>query len=385
MIKPLDVFKGLNCTINTTEDCNLRCKYCYEVNKNPKNIKKEDCFKFIDIILGDQSNWTERMKSIAKEGLVLDFIGGDSLMNWRLVDEVMEYFVYKVNVLNHPIKNRWRFMISSNGTLFTPEVQRFCEKWKEVLCLGVSIDGCPELHDMNRIFPDGRGSMSEIMKTWDWYRKTFPIESISTKSTLSKNSIPYIYKSLVFMHEVLGMKYIMQNFIMEDCGLTQEDLDLFDSEMEKCVNYIRQHDDDIYWSMIDKQFLSRKKPGVELPDEPKCGSGGMPCLSINGKIYPCFRWLPHTGHETMDFDCGDINRGLVADGFEIVSNGSKRSVCTKDPKCLDCEYEPCCSYCIGGCYAEYGRFERTTHICEIIKRQCRWAEEYWNGKNSKNT
>ena len=50
MIKDIDNFDGLNITINTTEDCNLRCKYCYEINKKPRSIKYEDCVKFIDLI-----------------------------------------------------------------------------------------------------------------------------------------------------------------------------------------------------------------------------------------------------------------------------------------------------------------------------------------------
>ena len=38
MIRNLEEFPGLNCTINTTEQCNLRCKYCYEVSKRSRNI-----------------------------------------------------------------------------------------------------------------------------------------------------------------------------------------------------------------------------------------------------------------------------------------------------------------------------------------------------------
>lgn len=383
MIEAPGTFSGLNCTINTTEDCNLRCRYCYETGKNNRDVSLEDCKRFVDIILGDSSGWTDRMKDAANEGIVLDFIGGDSLMNWRLVNSVMEYFVYKINALNHPLKNKWRFSLSSNGTLFSPEVKRFLERWRGCLSLGVSIDGCPELHDMNRIYPNGEGSMSAILKDWDWYRSVFPTESRITKSTLSKNSIPYIYKSLTYMHEVLGINYIYQNFIMEDCGVTEEDLALFDEQMEKCVAYLKEHSDELYWSMIDRRFLERRDPKEPLSEEPMCGSGCMPCLSTDGKIYPCFRWLPHTRCSEVVFDCGDVKRGLIMDGFNAVSEGSKRCNCTKDPKCLECIYEPCCSYCIGGCHAEYGEFKRTTHICEIIKRQCYWAERYWNGKENR--
>lgn len=382
MLTNIPVFEGLNCTINTTEDCNLRCKYCYEINKCAKNINLDVCYKFIDIITGPRDYWTDEMKKIAERGIVLDFIGGDSLMDYKTVDKCMEYFVYKMTV-NWP-DARWRFSLSTNGTLFSdPGVRAFCEKWKYDLSLGVSIDGCPELHDMNRVFPDGRGSMAEIIKWRPWYKETFPVEGLGTKSTLAKNSIPYIYDSLVFMHEELGLRYINQNFIMEDAHLTEEDLVEFDKQMEKCVDYVLQHSDDLFWSMIDRNFLERKKPDEPIKAESRCGSGCMPCLSIDGTIYPCFRWLPHTQNSETGITCGDVYVGMTTDGFRLVSDGSKRNVCTRDEKCLTCEYEPCCAYCIGGCYAEYQDFIRTTHICEITKLQAKWAEIYWRKYNEK--
>ena len=76
---------------------------------------------------------------------------------------------------------------------------------------------------------------------------------------------------------------------------------------------------------------------------------------------------------------GNVDQGFIhRENFEKVREGCKRKICTKDPKCLECEYEEACSYCIGGCYAEYGDFIRTTHICEITKIQVEYARKYWH-------
>ena len=393
MIADLTHFEGLNVTINTTEDCNLRCKYCYEVNKKPKSISFESCKKFIDLIATTgryDGYWPYSIDKNANDGIILDFIGGDSLMDPELLDKVLEYFVYKINKTNHPSRNKWRASISTNGTLFSnPKVRRFCEKWRENLSLGVSIDGCPELQDLNRIFPNGKGSMSAILENWSWYKENFPIESQGTKSTLSRDSIPFLYESLVWMHEVLGLKWINQNFIMEDTGCTKEDFNFLDSEMQKCVQYIKEHKNEIFWSMIARNFLERKKKNESIPEENHCGSGSMPCLGIDGSIYPCFRWLPHTQEipeKYKTYITGTVDTGINKAVFEKVTNLSKRSACTKDPKCWECEYEPCCNYCIGGCFSEYGDFIRTTHICEITKIQAKWAERYWSWyENCKNS
>ena len=382
MIENIKQHEGINCTINTTENCNLRCKYCYEINKSEKSIDIDYCYKFIDLLFSEKSLTDLVGDDTLKldEGIVIDFIGGDSLINPDLLDKVLSYFNYKFIMSNKFKGYGWRASISSNGTLFErKDVRDFCEKWKSNLHLGVSIDGCPEIHDMNRVFPDGSGSMSKIMKWWPWYQETFPIASMSTKATCSRNTIPYLYDSLKFMHEELGIRYINQNFIMEDTGCTEEDYKELDRQLEKCCEYVLNHSHEMYWSMIDPYIYKPKNPKND-PDfysKGRCGSGCMPTLSIDGKIYPCFRWLPHTQKEAGIMCVGDVENGFYnKQNFANVAKGAVRCNCTKDPKCLDCEYESACAYCIGGCYAEYGEFRRTTYICEITKLQAKWAQIY---------
>ena len=135
--------------------------------------------------------------------------------------------------------------------------------------------------------------------------------------------------------------------------------------------------------MIGKEFLQRKEPDAPLETIGRCGSGCMPTLSIDGLIYPCFRWLPHT-QKTADHAAGNVETGeMDSSVFEEVVTKSAKSYCTSEENCKTCIYEPACSYCICGCYAEYGDFIRTTHICEITKIQCKWAEYYW--RNHENT
>ena len=384
----MEHFNGLSCTINTTEDCNLRCKYCYETCKTTRKIDIDKCYKFIDLVLSDDNflGLTEEEDMWIYDGRIFDFIGGDALMNVDVLEPVMKYIVSKVALREKPFKNGWRASISSNGCLFhKKEVRDFCEKYSKKLSLGISIDGCPEIHDKNRVFPDGTGSMETIMKWWPWYKKYFPREAEQTKATCARDSIPFLYESLVFMHETLGMRYINQNFIMEDTGCTEDDYKELDRQLELCAKYVLDHCDDLNWSMIDHQFLPEcNTPDLSNPNDDfykkgRCGSGCMPTCAIDGKIYPCFRWLAHTQNGKDDVMCvGNVEEGFInIDNFVKVQKGSTRDNCTRDPKCRECEFEPCCTYCIGGCYAEHGDFIRTTHICEIIKLQCKWARWYW--------
>jgi uncharacterized protein len=362
---------------------------CYEIDKKHRVLSLDYAKKFIDVILTDPDpigcSGTEE-EWMLDRGLILDFIGGDSFMHVDLVDKILSYYVYKVNTFpNHKWANNWRVAISSNGTLFEKkECRDFVKKWRSVLSLGISVDGCPTIHDKNRIFaekgPNGEevGSMQSILKWWPWLKENHPKACDHTKATCSKESIPYIYESLKYMHEDMGMTYIFQNFIMEANGCTEKDYDILREQLDKCIDYVLEHRHDLHWTMLGKRFMNRLNP-YEL-DKCFCGSGAMPALSIDGKIYPCFRWLPHSqeDRERSERYCvGDIWNGLNhKERFREIREAITLRI--SPPECLECEYSPCCCYCVAGCYSEFGCFKRTTYICELTKIIAKAAEKYWN-------
>lgn len=384
MIPSISQYDGLQITFNTTEACNLACTYCYEINKTPRTLPYEYAKRFINIILTDPDPIGVRGSKqawILDNGLILDFIGGDSFTNPQLMDKIISYFIYKSTTLNHKWKNRWRISISTNGTLFdNPGVKDFIYKYRNNLSMGVSVDGCYEIHDKYRKFPDGSGSMEKILKNWDWYKNIVGENNLTTKSTCSKDSIPYLFKSLKFMHEDLGIRYINQNFIFEDMQLSQEDLNEYDKQMELCVEYVLQHKYDLYWSMIEEnssKAVSFCENCKSRPNTGWCGSGAMPALSIDGIIYPCFRWLPHTQKEKNEINVGNVFEGLThKENFQLIRNQTREKISPE--MCKSCEVESMCAWCIAGCYSEKGKFERQTHVCEITKRRIKWSKIYWN-------
>lgn len=378
MIKEIKPFNGLSITFNTTEACNLACTYCYEINKSNKELSLENAKKFIDILFTDSdpilakdtdSEW------ILEQGLILDFIGGDALMNVKLVDSILQYFQFTATLKKHRWAHNWRASISTNGTLFEKkEVRTFCEKYKNNLSIGISIDGCPEIHDACRVFPNGTGSMATIQKWLPWFRGLFGDSALSTKATCAKQSIPYLYKSLKYMHENLGLKWINQNFIFENMELNEFDLAELDYQLSLCTEYCLQHKDDLYWGMLADNFASAKPYSESDPNKSWCGSGSMPALAVDGKIYPCFRWLPHTQSAETNMSVGDCESGLYRkENFQKVRDACRSKISPE--KCKNCEVESACSWCIAGCYAEYGNFKRQTHICEVIKLQVKWAKK----------
>ena len=184
------------------------------------------------------------------------------------------------------------------------------------------------------------------------------------------------------MHKELGINYINQNFIMENSYCKEEDYIELVKQLNRCIEYVLENRNEICYTIFDTLFLNHKNSYNE--NRGHCGSGAMPCLGINGNIYPCFRWMPHTQSKCNPepIIVGDIWKGLYnKDGFRQVREGAYRCNCTKEEKCKACPYESACSYCIGGCYAEFQEFRRTTYICELTKIQCEYAKRYWNEYN----
>lgn len=373
MITRMEPYQGLNVTYNITEDCNLRCAYCYEVDKQPHDLPLEYAKRFNTLLLSDPDPIGLKepdMEWILESGVILDFIGGDALMRPKLVEAILRDFMFQSSVLEHRWARRWRANISTNGTLFsTPGVKEFLREFHHNLSIGVSVDGCPEVHNLNR-----SNSMDLILKDWQWYMD-YEGENASTKATLNRQSIPYLYKSLKFLHEDLGLRHVNMNFIFEKMGETAEDLVILDEQMEQCVEYVLQHKDDLYWSMLDSLFDNAVC--MKDPDKGWCGAGVMPTLGVNGKIYPCFRFMPHTMHDrNYDMSVGDIWEGFSRkENFNRVREQVRSKI--SEPKCMVCDIESSCAWCIGGAFSESGRFYRQTNICDVIKIQAKWAKDYW--------
>ena len=146
-----------NLTFIVTEDCNLRCKYCYITHKSKgKVLKLETAKKFIDYIL--TNNQINRCDTV-----LLDFLGGEPLLEVELIDKICDYF--KVRAYEEGIPWYWKYQISigTNGVNYSDEsVQRLIQKNEGKISIGITIDGTKEKHDLQRVFPDGSGSYEVI-------------------------------------------------------------------------------------------------------------------------------------------------------------------------------------------------------------------------------
>src|SRR3712207_3170723 len=97
--------------------------------------------------------------------VIIEFIGGEPLLEIELMDYIVEYFKFKAFELNHPWAENYMISLTSNGILYNDEkVQEFLRKNPGKVSVGITIDGNKELHDSCRVFPDGSGSYDIVEK-----------------------------------------------------------------------------------------------------------------------------------------------------------------------------------------------------------------------------
>lgn len=138
--------KAQNLTFIVTEDCNLRCKYCYVTHKSSNaRMTFETAKKFIDYIF--------KIKRNEQHAVILDFIGGEPFLEIDLIDQICDYFKIKAFELNDEWYWNYRINVCTNGVNYNAEkIQNFIKKNHMKLSVTISIDGIKEKHDMQRVF-----------------------------------------------------------------------------------------------------------------------------------------------------------------------------------------------------------------------------------------
>lgn len=365
-------------TIQVTDSCNLRCTYCYQINKHHNFIKIEDAKKFIDLLLSDDNEYINTSNSA---GVAIDFIGGEPLLAVDTISEIMSYTIAKMYQMNHPWLHRLRFSICTNGTLYFDEkVQELLRRYNKFISFTVSIDGNKELHDKCRVFPDGSGSYDIAMAAVNHYRKTFR-QDISTKMTLSPYNIHKTYEAIVSLIEN-GYTEINVNCVFEK-GWTKELAKVYYYQLKQLIDYYLEHRlfNDVYISRFDQ---THGLPMSESDDRNFCGGlGQMIAVNHTGKIYPCLRYMESSlGDSVPPVIIGDITSGIMQnDKYSAIVNEmqsqTRRSQSTEE--CFYCPIASGCAWCSAYCYQYYGHFgKRTTFNCDTHKAEVLANMYYWN-------
>ena len=344
--------------LNIAHDCQLRCKYCFastgDFGKGRKLMSFETGKHAIDFLLensGDRPN------------LELDFFGGEPLMNFGVVKQVVEYARSREKEYN----KKFRFTITTNGLLLDDEKIDFINR--EMSNVVLSIDGRKEVNDYFRVLPNGQGCYDIIMPKYKKLVAGRGDKEYYVRGTFTNKNLDF--SNDVFALNDAGFDQISVEPVVGDddvYALTEKDLPAVFAEYEKLALKLLENEKkgkkfNFFHFMLD---LDQGPCAIKRLRGCGCGNDYV-AITPDGDIFPCHQFVGIDEYKMGNIDEGTFNQEMKAD-FARAHVYSK-------PDCRDCWAK---FYCSGGCNAnnyQYMGDIRTAHkiSCQLEKKRLECA------------
>lgn len=360
--KPKSILLGL------TNKCNLNCNYCF-VHQNSLDMTFDVADKGIQWVL---SNCQEDEKP------TVGFFGGEPLLKFNdIIVPIVQKYKDKVN-----------FSITTNGILLNEDIIDFLHDY-EIYPL-LSFDGVPEVQNKQR-----SNSFNQVLKNIPYLLLRFP--EITMRATVTKESIPYLYDT-VLMADELGFKHIFF------CENAYEDWDKeIEKELEEQFKKIGLF---IYKRLRNKESVLKIDPFNRIFESIdkgqhnelyfdnriiRCGLGTTSCaITPDGNIIPCQEKISNITHIIGNIYTGidyKKHKEFLIDYFNKVNNLSCDKGCSDKNK-LICLSHLCPSrledlnYQFSTASCAFSRM--ATKICLRLFFLCSYSiepniREYWGG------
>lgn len=362
-----------NITFIVTKDCQLACRYCYLVGKNEKEQMPWSVAKSaIDYVLNNEKN-----QQFDYESVIWDFIGGEPFLEIDLIDQICDYIKSELFRRNHHWFDSYRFSFSTNGINYhTEKVQKFIEKNKTHLSIGITIDGTRQKHDLNRVYKNSeKGSYDDVVRNIPLWIKQFP--EGGTKVTISSADIPYICESVLHLYD-LGIHQVNINCVFEDVWKEGDDK-LFEEQLMELADKIIDGEKYIDYACSFFSEDMGKPMDCKLENNNWCGAGKMLAVDAAGNFYPCTRFAQYSLRDKEAWIIGNVRDGIDENKLRPFLTLDR---CTQStPECIDCEVAGGCAWCQGENYdaaSTHTVFQRATAICLMHKARVRANNYYWN-------
>jgi len=357
-----DNFPIQTLVMNLTNQCNLSCEYCYEFGAD-KVATPEGKPKFMDLETAKTSVDFLLTQSTGRDSVHITFFGGETLMNFPLLKQVVAYANERAAEQGRHID----FSLTTNGTLLTPAIIEFLSE--NHIGVTVSMDGPKEMHDHLRVFSNGKGSYDIIeprVRALIENHRTRPITARVTL-TAGVSDVIRIFRHLkqdLGFHEV-GFAPVTtspnQLYAIGNQGMDKV-LEQFHILADEYLEHALRGESHGFSNVSDT--LAELCQGVNKSHP--CGAGiGLLGVGPSGDIAPCHRFVDSDQHALGHISTG-VDREKQADFLRRGHINSKYD-------CHTCFARPLCA---GGCHHEaFVRYGDTGHP---NLHYCDWIRD-WTG------
>lgn len=336
--------------LHIAHTCNLNCEYCFASQGKYHGERSLMTFevgkKAIDFLIENSGTRTN---------LEVDFFGGEPLMNFDVVKEIVEY----ARSIEKEKGKNFRFTLTTNGVLVDDDVIDFANK--ECHNVVLSLDGRKEIHDNLRKTVNGQGSYDVIVPKFQHFVKRRGNKNYYVRGTFTHNNVDFTND--IFHMADLGFTELSMEPVVcapDDLyALTYDDLPIIYEQYE----------------ILAKEMLKREKEGkpitfyhymIDLTGGPciykrisGCGSGTeYMAVTPWGELYPCHQFVGDSNYSLGNIYEGVTNKELQ-DNFKLCNVYAR-------PDCKDCWAK---LYCSGGCAAN--AYHATGSINGIYEYGCK--------------
>ncbi len=345
--------------LHVAHSCNLNCSYCFAAQGKYHGadslMSYETGKRALDFLIENSGT---------RHNLEVDFFGGEPLLNFDVVKQLVAY----ARSIEKQHNKNFRFTLTTNGVLIDDDVIDFCNKEMDNVVL--SLDGRRDKHDFFRKDLAGNGSYDKILPKFKELVQKRGGKNYYMRGTFTHNNVDFTED--IFHMADLGFKELSMEPVVckpdEKYALTQEDL----------PKILEQYE------ILAKEMIKRKKAGngftfyhymLDLTSGPciykritGCGSGTeYMAVTPTGDLYPCHQFVGDENYKLGDIFTGVTNTQKVNE-FKLCNAYAK-------DECKDCFAR---LYCSGGCAAN--AYHATGNIngiyeygCELFKKRIECA------------
>ncbi len=325
-----DVVKAL--CLHVAHTCNLNCSYCFasqgKYHGERALMSFETGRRALDFLIENSGSRTN---------LEVDFFGGEPLMNWQVVKDLVFY----ARSVEKEHRKNFRFTLTTNGLLIDDDVIDFANR--EMSNVVLSLDGRKEIHDRLRVDYAGHGSYDRIVPKFQQLVKARGGKNYYIRGTFT-HANPDFTRDVFHMAELGFTELSMEPVVAspdDPAALTADDIEIVKQQYE----------------LLAVEMLRRKKEGrpltfyhymLDLTEGPciykrisGCGSGTeYMAVTPWGDLYPCHQFVGDEAYRLGNIWDGVTNEALREE-FRSCNAYAR-------PECNDCWAK---FYCSGGCAA----------------------------------
>lgn len=336
--------------LHVAHTCNLSCSYCFASQGKYHGDRALMSFE-----VGKQALDFLIANSGTRTNLEVDFFGGEPLMNWDVVKELVAYARSQ-----EPIHNKkFRFTLTTNGVNINDDVIEFANK--EMHNVVLSLDGRKEVNDRFRVTNNGKGSYDMIVPKFQEFVKRRGDKNYYMRGTFTHHNTDFT-NDILHMADLGFTELSMEPVVCDPSdpsALTEEDLPVVFEQYE----------------LLAKEMVKREKAGngftfyhyiLDLKHGPciykrvsGCGSGTeYMAVTPWGELFPCHQFVGDPKYSLGNIWDG-VKNTEVQDEFRYCNAYTR-------PECKECWAQ---LYCAGGCAAN--SYHASGNVKGIYEYGCR--------------